>query len=143
MWQCPFKICKNLYHDPKIFCHKKYQKMQKHENTQNSHRILVIAFFRGICLSRHQRIWNQQKILHFYNTQSDIFQEKFSLGSYSTFCKLCIFKHFAKNKSYFCQYLSFSVWFPLSLKHWSPFWACSKKMYFRTLSQHINNFRNY
>ncbi len=35
--------------------------------------------------------------------------------------KLYIFKHFAKRKKlFFCQYLSFSVWFPLSLKHWSP-----------------------
>ncbi len=35
--------------------------------------------------------------------------------------KLYIFKHFAKSKKlFFCQYLSFSVWFPLSLKHWSP-----------------------
>ncbi len=34
---------------------------------------------------------------------------------------LYIFKHFAKNKKlFFYQYLSFSVWFPLSLKHWSP-----------------------
>ncbi len=35
--------------------------------------------------------------------------------------KLYIFKHFAKSKKlFFCLYLSFSVWFPLSLKHWSP-----------------------
>ncbi len=35
--------------------------------------------------------------------------------------KLYIFKTFAKSKKlFFCQYLSFSVWFPLSLKHWSP-----------------------
>ncbi len=35
--------------------------------------------------------------------------------------KLYIFKHLAKSKKlFFCQYLSFSVWFPLSLKHWSP-----------------------
>ncbi len=34
--------------------------------------------------------------------------------------KKYIFKHFAKSKKlFFCQYLSFSVWFPLSLKHWS------------------------
>ncbi len=31
--------------------------------------------------------------------------------------KLYIFKHLAKSKKLF---LSFSVWFPLSLKHWSP-----------------------
>jgi len=34
---------------------------------------------------------------------------------------LYIFKHFAKSKkNFFCQYLSFSGCFPLSLKHWSP-----------------------
>ncbi len=47
----------------------------------------------------------------------------------STFCylkmqmrkNLYIFKHLAKSKkSFFCQYLSFSAWFPLSLKHLSP-----------------------
>ncbi len=31
------------------------------------------------------------------------------------------FQTFVKSKKlFFCQYLSFSVWFPLSLKHWSP-----------------------
>ncbi len=103
--------------------------MHKNENTQNSHSFLALAFFRGICLSRHQRIWNQHKILRFFDTHSDTFQEKIILGHNSTFCnlkmqmrkKLYIFKHFAKSKkSFFCQYLSFSVWFPLSLKHWSP-----------------------
>jgi hypothetical protein len=32
------------------------KKMHKNENTQNSHRFLAVAFFRGICLRRHQRI---------------------------------------------------------------------------------------
>ena len=86
-------------------------------------------FFRGISESRHQRIWNQHKILCFFDTHIDIFQEKNFWGHNSTFCnlkmemqkKLYIFKHFAKSKKlFFCQYLSFSVWFPLSLKHWSP-----------------------
>ncbi len=35
------------------------------QNTQNSHSFLALAFFRGICLSRHQWIRNQHKILHF------------------------------------------------------------------------------
>ncbi len=102
--------------------------MHKNENTQNSHSFLALAFFRGICLSRHQRIWNH-KILRFFDTHIDIFQQKIFWGHNSTFCnlkmqmrkKLYIFKHFAKSKKlFFWQYLSFSVWFPLSLKHWSP-----------------------
>jgi hypothetical protein len=48
--------------------------MHKNENTQNSHSFLALAFF--ICLSRHQRIWNQHKILRFFDTHIDIFQEK-------------------------------------------------------------------
>ncbi len=57
------------------------------------------------------------------------FSRKKILGHYSTVWilkmqmrnKLYIFRHFAKSKKlFFCQYLSFSVWFPLSLKHWSP-----------------------
>jgi hypothetical protein len=108
---------------------KKPQKMHKNENTQNSHSFLALAFYRGIWLSWHQRTWNQHKILRFFDTHFDIFQEKIFLGHNSTFCnlkmqmrkKLYIFKHFAKSKQlFFCQYLSFSVWFPLSLKHWSP-----------------------
>jgi hypothetical protein len=103
--------------------------MHKNENTQNSHSFLALAFFRGICLGQHQRIWNQHKILRYFDTHIDIFQEKNCLGHNSTFCnlkmqmrkKLYIFKNFAKSKKlFFCQYLSFSVWFPLSLKHWSP-----------------------
>ncbi len=36
-----------------------------------------------------------------------------------------------KIKSYFfCQYLSFSVWFPLSLKHWSPLMYNHMKLYY-------------
>ncbi len=50
--------------------------MHKNENTQNSHGFLALAFFRGICLSRHQRIWNKHKILRFFDTHIDIFQEK-------------------------------------------------------------------
>ncbi len=80
--------------------------MHKNENTQNSHSFLALFFFRGICLSRHQRIWNQHKILRFFDTHIDIFQEKIFLGHNSTFCnlkmqmrkKLYIFKHFAKSK---------------------------------------------
>ncbi len=103
--------------------------MHKNENTQNSHSFLALAFFRGISESRHHRIWNQHKILRYFDTHIDIFQEKNFLGHYSTFWilkmqmrnKLYIFRHFAKSKKlFFCQYLSFSVWFSLSLKHWSP-----------------------
>jgi hypothetical protein len=35
---------------------KNREKMYKNENTQNSHSVLALAFFRGICMSRHQRI---------------------------------------------------------------------------------------
>ncbi len=74
-------------------------------------------------------IWNQHKILGFFDTHINIFQGTKFLGHNSTFCnlkmqmrkKLYIFKHFAKSKNlFFCQYLSFSVRFPWSLKHWSP-----------------------
>ncbi len=44
---------------------KKPQKNAQKRNTQNSHSSLALAFFRGICLSRHQRIWNQHTILRF------------------------------------------------------------------------------
>ncbi len=33
-----------------------YAKMHKNENSQNSQSFLALAFLRGICLSRHQRI---------------------------------------------------------------------------------------
>ncbi len=88
--------------------------MHKNENTQNSYSFLALPFFRGTFLSRNQRIWNQRKILRFFDTHIDIFQEKIFLGPISTFCylkmqmrkKLYIFKHFAKSKkSFFCQYL--------------------------------------
>ena len=77
--------------------------MLKNKNIQNSHSFLALAFFRGICLSRHQRIWNQHKILRFFDTHIDIFQEKNFLGHNSTFFnlkmqmrkKLYNFKHFA------------------------------------------------
>ncbi len=99
--------------------------MHKNEKTQNSHSFLALAFFRGICSSRHQRIWNQHKILRVFDTHIDIFQEKKCLGHNSTFCnlkmqmrkKLYIFKHFAKSKKLFlCQYLSISVWFLLKFQ---------------------------
>jgi hypothetical protein len=35
---------------------KNNEKMHKHENIPNSHSFLALAFFRGLCLSRHQRI---------------------------------------------------------------------------------------
>jgi hypothetical protein len=83
--------------------------MHKNENTQNSHSFLALAFFRGICLNRHQRIWNQHKIRRFFDTHIDIFQEKKFVGHNSIFWilkmqmrnKLYIFKHFAKSKKLF------------------------------------------
>ncbi len=90
---------------------------------------LLLTFVRGISESRHQWIWNQHKILHVFDTHNDNFQEKKIVGHNSTFCNfkmqmrknLYIFQHFAKSKKlFFSKYLSFSVWFPLSLKHWSP-----------------------
>jgi hypothetical protein len=115
--------------------------MHKNENTQNLQSFLALTFFRGICLNRHQRIWNQHKIRRFSDTHIVIFQEKIFLGHNSTLCnlkmqmrkKLYIFKHFAKSKKlFFCQYLSFSVWFPLSLKHWSPLMHSHLGCRFRT-----------
>ncbi len=38
---------------------------------------LLLTFVRGISESRHQRIWNQHKILRFFYIHIDIFQEKF------------------------------------------------------------------
>ncbi len=86
---------------------------------------LLLTFVRGISESQHQRIWNQHEILRFFDTHIDIFQEKNFLGHNSTFSnlkmqmqkKLYIFKHFAKSKNlFFCQYLSFSVWFLLKFQ---------------------------
>ncbi len=117
---------------------KNHEKMHKNEKTQNSHSFLALAFFRGICLSRHQRIWNQHKILRVFDTHIDIFPEKIFLGHISTFCnlkmqmrkKLYIFKNFAKSKKLiFCQYLSISVWFLLKFqkkyKIEAPYWLHS------------------
>ncbi len=49
---------------------------------------LLLTFVRGISESRQQRIWNQHKILRFYDTHIDIFQEKFFLGHSRIFCIL-------------------------------------------------------
>ncbi len=91
---------------------KNYEKMHKKENTQNLHSFLALAFFRGICLSRHQRIWNQHKILRFFDTHFDIKKKKF-FGHNSTFCNLkmqmqknCTFSNILqKVKSYFFAYI--------------------------------------
>ncbi len=86
---------------------------------------LLLTFVRVISESWHQRIWNQHKILCFFDTHIDIFQEKNFLGHNSTFCNLkmqmrkkrYIFKHFVNSKKlFFCQYLSFSVWFLLKFQ---------------------------
>jgi hypothetical protein len=49
---------------------------------------LLLTFVRGISESRHQRIGNQHKILRFFDTHIDIFQEKIFLGHNSIFCIL-------------------------------------------------------
>ncbi len=49
---------------------------------------LHLTFVRGISESRHQHIWNQHKILRFFITHIDIFQEKKFFGRNSTFCNL-------------------------------------------------------
>jgi hypothetical protein len=64
----------------KVKSKKKHEKMHKNENTQNWHSFLALAFFRGICLSRHQQILNQHKILRFFDTHNDIFKKK-NVGS--------------------------------------------------------------
>jgi hypothetical protein len=61
----------------KKFKAKNHEKMRKNENTNILHRFLAIAFFRGICLSRHQRIVNQQKILRFFTSKLIFFTKKF------------------------------------------------------------------
>ena len=96
--------------------------MHKNENTQNSHSFLALAFFRGICLSRHQRIWNQHKILRFFDTHNDIFQEKIFWVIIALFayfkCKCennCTFSNILqKVKSYFFGHIS--VWFLLKFQ---------------------------
>jgi hypothetical protein len=63
---------------------------------------LLLTFVRGIFESRHQQIWNQRKILRFF----DIFQEINCLGHNNPFCNLkmqmrkkrYLFKHFANSK---------------------------------------------
>ena len=70
---------------------------------------LLLTFVRGISESRHQRIWNQHKILRFFYTHIVIFQEKIFWGHNSTFCillkqmrKNCTFSNILqKVKSYF------------------------------------------
>ncbi len=55
---------------------KKLQKNAQKQKYSKSHSFLALTFFRSICLSRHQLIWNQHKILRFFDTHIDIFQEK-------------------------------------------------------------------
>jgi hypothetical protein len=116
---------------------------------------LLLTFVRGISKSRHQPIWNQHKILRFFDTHIDIFQENFFWGHSSTFCnlkmqmrkKLYIFKHFAKSKNlFFCQYLSFSVWFLLKFQKsikWSPLMCTEQNRYYNCKTQerkHLSEF---
>ena len=60
----------------KVKSKKPRKKTHKNQNTQNSHSFLALTFFRGICLSRHQRIWNQHEILRCLVTHFDIFKKK-------------------------------------------------------------------
>jgi hypothetical protein len=55
---------------------KKQKSMKKctNENTEISHSFLAIGFFRGFCLSQHQRSWNLHKILCCFDSHIDIFQ---------------------------------------------------------------------
>jgi hypothetical protein len=50
--------------------------MHKNENTQNSHSFLALAFFRGICLSRHRRVWGRHGILRFLMPVLVVFGKK-------------------------------------------------------------------
>ncbi len=104
---------------------KKPWKNSQNENTQNSYSFLAQAFVRDICLSRHQRLRNQHKIFlisMLIFSRKKIFWVIISLFAYFK-CKCDKTVHFQtfckKQKVIFFQYLSFSVWFPLSLKHWS------------------------
>jgi hypothetical protein len=56
---------------------KKTRKSAQNKNTQNWHSFFAIAFFRGLCLSQHQRILDQHKILRFLVTHIDIFKKMF------------------------------------------------------------------
>jgi len=67
------------------FAFKISTKMHKNENTQNSNSFWLLLFFRGICLSRRQRIWNKHNILRLLVTQGDISKEKFFRGHIGTF----------------------------------------------------------
>ncbi len=70
---------------------------------------LLLTFVRGISESRNQQIWNQHKILRFFVTHIDIFQEKIFWVITALFailkCKYetnCTFSNFLqKVKSYF------------------------------------------
>ncbi len=88
---------------------------------------LLLTFVRSISESRHQRIWNQHKILRFFDTHKPImifFKKKnfwviIALFAYFK-CKCeknCTFSNILqKVKWFFCQYLSFSVWFLLKFQ---------------------------
>ncbi len=60
------------------------QKNAQKRKHSKSHSFLALAFFRGISLSRHQRIWNQHKILRFL-IPIFIFSKKNILGHNSPF----------------------------------------------------------
>ncbi len=87
---------------------KNLEKMHKNEKTQNSHSFLALAF-RGVCLSRHQRIWNQHKILRFLIPILIFFKKKmfWVILALFAYCKCkceknCTFSNILqKVKSYF------------------------------------------
>jgi hypothetical protein len=70
----------------KVKSEKPRKNAQKRKNSK-FHSFLALAFFEGICLSRHQRICNQHKILRFL-IPILIFLKKNFLGHNSTFCIL-------------------------------------------------------
>ncbi len=123
--------------------------MHKNENTQNSHSFLALASFRGICIKFCVflipiMIFFKEKIFRVIIALFAYFKCKCEKNYTFSNIFFIFFKHFAKSKKlFFCQYLSFSVWFPLSLKHWSP------QMYNRTFfcwqfgkNIYINFFKN-
>ncbi len=77
---CWFQICwcrLSEMHLTKVKSKKPQKKCTKTKVLKIRIVFLALAFVRGICLSRHQGIWNQHKILRFLDTYIDIFKEKY------------------------------------------------------------------
>ncbi len=86
---------------------------------------LALAFVRGISESRHQQIWNQHKICVFLIPILIFFKKKNFWVIIALFailkckCKKTVhFQTFCKKLKviFFCQYLSFSMWFLLKFQ---------------------------